>query len=160
METVFRLKLRLANPVQRFFADAQNDNVETEWDVRRPKFRRNVSRETTGPKALLFFIRARLDFQIPPHIHATTPNARLHPPAEPADLSAHVSAIRTQIARGKRHVPLVMSESAEVREDAEPVFVSSPRVPSIPAKRSHSKNENPAMHAPRCGQLTLLTPHS
>ena len=48
MESVFRLKLRLANPVRRFFADSttvlvrttasvrQNDNVRTEWDVRRP----------------------------------------------------------------------------------------------------------------------------
>ena len=38
-------------------------------------------------------------------------------PAKPADLSAHVSAARTQTARGKRHVPPVMSESATARED-------------------------------------------
>ena len=42
MESVFRLKLRLANPVRRFFADSttasvrQNDIVRAEWDVRRP----------------------------------------------------------------------------------------------------------------------------
>ena len=36
MESVFRLKLRLANPVQRFFADAQNDKVKTKRNMRRP----------------------------------------------------------------------------------------------------------------------------
>ena len=48
MKTVFRLKLRLVNPVRRFFTDSttalvrttasvrQNDNVRAEWDVRRP----------------------------------------------------------------------------------------------------------------------------
>ena len=33
--------------------------------------------------------------------------------------------------------------SAQAREDSEPVFDTEPRVPSIPAKRSHPKNANP-----------------
>ena len=44
---------------------------------------------------------------------------------------------------------LVWVESVQVREDAEPVFDMETRVPSIPAKRSHIKTENPAPHIPR-----------
>ena len=37
-----------------------------------------VSRETKPRKPLYFFTRAKQDKQIPPHKHATTPNARLN----------------------------------------------------------------------------------
>ena len=37
-----------------------------------------VSRETKPKKPLYFFTRARMNKQIPPHKHATTPNARLN----------------------------------------------------------------------------------
>ena len=43
---------------------------------------------------------------------------------------------------------LVWVESVQAREDAEPVFDMETRVPSIPAKRSHIKTENPAPHTP------------
>ncbi len=42
---------------------------------------------------------------------------------------AHGFNCTSETARGKRHVSPVMSESAEAREDMDPVFDTSPRVP-------------------------------
>ena len=49
-------------------------------------------------------------------------------------LSAHVSAARAETARGWRHVPLVMSESAEARGDR-PIYRLNDRA-SLPSQRS------------------------
>ena len=50
--------------MRRFFADAQNDIVRAEWDMQRPKYQKNVSRETIPRNPLPFFTRAGSDFQI------------------------------------------------------------------------------------------------
>ncbi|MBQ3860712.1 MAG: hypothetical protein II779_09290, partial [Clostridia bacterium] len=67
---------------------------------------------------------------------------------------AHVSAARPKTARGKRHVPLAMSESAEPREDHPILRLHDRASPESQRSVPIQKNENPAHPSPRCGQKT------
>ena len=106
----------------------------------------------------LVFLHLREDGQSDPEFRKRD-NAECAPesPAKPADLSAHVSAARPETARGCLHVPLVMSESAKAREESEPVFDTEPRVPSIPAKRSHIKKQKSRTPRPSTTHYPLPT---
>ena len=91
---------------------------------------------------MIIFICARTDNQIPPHEHAITPNARLNHRRSPQNLFC--ARVKLHEHRPREVVSmfrLVMSESAKAREEREAVFDTEPRVPSIPAKRSHIKTK-------------------
>ncbi len=85
------------------------------------------------------------------HVKQSTENrtlspfhARLKRRRSPQDLScACFGCTNTDRARLSPCPGSSDPHSAQAREDSEPVFDTEPRVPSIPAERSHPKNANP-----------------
>jgi len=75
-------------------------------------------------------------------------------PAEPAGFI--LRTLRPHVGDQAGSTPCSGSSdphSAQAREDSEAVFDTEPRVPSIPAKRSHPKNSHPILPSPRPGPL-------
>ena len=126
---------------------------------------KNVSRETTGPKALLFLIRARSDFQIPTPENATTPNARLNLCRKASTtasvrqtLSAHVSTARRRPREVGFILRLVRSESEQARGDR-PIYRLQNRASQRRLLFPQITPENPKQNSPR-PQSFLIHNHS
>ena len=116
------------------------------WKGDNVQFPAYVSRETMCRKPVSFLICARVNNQIRNPENAATPNARLnfcrkatglsracfsYPNTDRARLApcSGSSGLNLTTARGSLHSP-----------------AERPRVPRIPAERSHINNENPAPH--------------
>ena len=113
-----------------------------------------------------FLIRARMNNQIRTPETATTPNARLNLCRKATGLVPCMFQPSEQ--RPREVVSMFRSsdlQSAKAREESEPVFDTSSRVPRIPAKRSHTKKlQSRTAHSPDADDHTftpksqLLTP--
>ena len=120
-----------------------------------------VSRETMGQKALIFFICARKDKQIPPHRHASAPIARLNLRRKAAGFILRMFQLHDRRPREVVSMfRLVRVDSVQVREESEPFFDTRPRVPTpTPFPTNHSLKPQTSPH-PAADLQKLQTPPS
>jgi len=145
-----------------------SETVRVELDVLPRRFfveqgpeNQNVSRGTL-PKIKMLHVKQYPEtpcLSSPREDRQTDPDIRNRDNAECAPESLHVSASRTQTARGWLHSPLVLSESENAREDR-PILQlqdraspeSSEALPSLKTQNP-SPNEIPPPKHPRPGSM-------